>query len=134
MNGHNGNGEKPDDVDEDIGLSDESKDVVISEEVDEADNVGDMSVEIDVEELRAHNDAHPTVIRGGNPVMVPRSGESIVTEFGGDILKELESALNHLWLKSKDFDGALKKHALGSRERMGSAFELLAAHTQETDA
>ena len=52
MNGEDGNGRIEDDVDEDIETTDESEEVVLSDDTD-VDNVGDISVEINVEELVA---------------------------------------------------------------------------------
>ena len=54
MNGENGNGEKPDDADEDIEPQTESEDIVMSEVDEDVDNVGDISVEINVDELVAN--------------------------------------------------------------------------------
>jgi hypothetical protein len=53
MNGEVGNGGKDVDVDEDIELTAEPEDTVVLEDVDDVDNVGDISVEINVEELVA---------------------------------------------------------------------------------
>ena len=53
MNGENGDGEKPDDADEDIELQTEPDDIAMSEVDEDVDNVGDISVEINVDELVA---------------------------------------------------------------------------------
>lgn len=54
MNGEIANGERADDVDEDIEATDAAEDtVVLSEDLTDVDNVGDISVEINVEELVA---------------------------------------------------------------------------------
>ena len=56
MNGEVNNGEKENDV-EDIEVSEESEDTVVLEDVSDIDNVGDISVEINVEELVAKIEA-----------------------------------------------------------------------------
>ena len=57
MNGEVGNGEKEVDVEEDIGSSEESEDTIVLEDDIDIDNVGDISVEINVEELVAKIEA-----------------------------------------------------------------------------
>ena len=56
MNGEVNNGAKENDV-EDIEVSEESEDTVVLEDVSDIDNVGDISVEINVEELVAKIEA-----------------------------------------------------------------------------
>jgi hypothetical protein len=53
MNGVNGSEENTVDIDEDIELKSESEDTVVLDADDDIDNVGDISVEINVEELVA---------------------------------------------------------------------------------
>ena len=57
MNGEFDNGKKQDDVDDDVALGEESEDTIVSEDIDDIDNVGDISVEINVEELVAKIEA-----------------------------------------------------------------------------
>ena len=52
MNGEIGSGRPDDDVDDDIETADDADTIVMSEDID-IDNVGDISVEINVEELVA---------------------------------------------------------------------------------
>jgi len=51
MNGEAGNGDKKSVVEEGVELDEVSEDTVVMEDVADIDNVGDLSVEIDVEEL-----------------------------------------------------------------------------------
>ena len=51
MNGEAGNGDKKSVVEEGVELDEASEDTVVMEDVADIDNVGDISVEIDVEEL-----------------------------------------------------------------------------------
>jgi len=52
MNGELGNGEKETVVDDDIELDDASEDtIVLSEDADDIDTVGDFTAELDVEKL-----------------------------------------------------------------------------------
>jgi hypothetical protein len=52
MNGELGNGEKETVVDDDIELDDSSEDtIVLSEDADDIDTVGDFTAELDVEKL-----------------------------------------------------------------------------------
>jgi len=53
MNGETVNGEKEVDVEEGLELAAEPEDTVVLEDVDDIDNIGDISVEINVEELVA---------------------------------------------------------------------------------
>jgi len=54
MNSEIANGESADDVDDDVEATDAAEDtVVLSEDLTDVDNVGDISVEINVEELVA---------------------------------------------------------------------------------
>ena len=54
MNGEIANGERADDVDDDVEATDATEDtVVLTEDPADVDNVGDISVEINVEELVA---------------------------------------------------------------------------------
>ena len=53
MNGVNGSEENAVDVDEDVELNSESEDTVVLDADGDIDNVGDISVEINVEELVA---------------------------------------------------------------------------------
>ena len=54
MNSEIANGEKADEVDDDVEATDAAEDtVVLSEDAVDVDNVGDISVEINVEELVA---------------------------------------------------------------------------------
>ena len=58
MNGEIANGEKADDVGDDVEVSDAAEDtVVLTEDMADIDNVGDISVEINVEELVAKLEA-----------------------------------------------------------------------------
>ena len=58
MNGAIGNSGKAGDVVEDVEATDEAEDtVVLSEDMDDVDNIGDISVEINVEELVAKLEA-----------------------------------------------------------------------------
>lgn len=57
MNGEVGNGKEEIDVVEDFESSDESEDTIFSEDIVDVDNVGDISVEINVEELVAKIEA-----------------------------------------------------------------------------
>ena len=58
MNGESANGERANGVDEDIEATDATEDtVVLSEDAADVDNVGDISVEINVEELVAKIEA-----------------------------------------------------------------------------
>lgn len=58
MNGEIANGERADDVDDDVEATDASEDtIVLSEDAADIDNVGDISVEINVEELVAKLEA-----------------------------------------------------------------------------
>jgi len=57
MNGEVGNGDKGSVVDEDLELDEAPEDTIVLEDVADSDNVGDMSVEIDVEELVAKIEA-----------------------------------------------------------------------------
>ena len=58
MNGKVGNGDKGNVVDEGLELDEAPEDtIVLEEDVADIDNVGDMSVEIDVEELVAKIEA-----------------------------------------------------------------------------
>jgi len=56
MNGETGNGRFDDDVDDDIESSDDTDTIVLSDDLDD-DNIGDISVEINVEELVAKIEA-----------------------------------------------------------------------------
>lgn len=56
MNGEVGNGKEDNDVDG-IEESEESEDTIVLEDVSDIDNVGDISVEINVEELVAKIEA-----------------------------------------------------------------------------
>ena len=53
MHGDIGSGRFVDDVDDDIDATDDSGDVMLSDDDDDDDNIGDISVEINVEELVA---------------------------------------------------------------------------------
>ena len=57
MNGEVGNVVKKSIVEEDVELDEASEDTVVMDEVTGIDNVGDISVEIDVEELVANIEA-----------------------------------------------------------------------------
>jgi len=57
MNGEVSSGEKEVDVEEDVESSEESEDTIVLEDVTDVDNVGDISVEINVEELVAKIEA-----------------------------------------------------------------------------
>jgi len=57
MNGEVGNGKEEIDVEENTESSDESEDTMLSEDIADVDNVGDISVEINVEELVAKLEA-----------------------------------------------------------------------------
>jgi len=57
MNGEVGNGDKGSVVDEDLELDEAPEDTIVLEDVADVDNVGDISVEIDVEELVAKIEA-----------------------------------------------------------------------------
>ena len=57
MNGEFDNGKKQGDVDEDVMLGEESEDTIVVEDPGDVDNVGDISVEINVEELVAKIEA-----------------------------------------------------------------------------
>ncbi len=57
MNGEFDNGKTQDDVDDDVALGEQSEDTIVSEDIDDIDNVGDISVEINVEELVAKIEA-----------------------------------------------------------------------------
>lgn len=48
-----GNGRLEDDIDDDLDSTDDSDDVMLSDDDDDDDNIGDISVEINVEELVA---------------------------------------------------------------------------------
>lgn len=48
-----GNGRLEDDIDDDLDSADDSDDVMLSDDDDDDDNIGDISVEINVEELVA---------------------------------------------------------------------------------
>lgn len=67
MNGEIGNGAVEDDFEEDVESADDTDDMLMSDEMDD-DNVGDISVEINVEELVARIEngdatAHKKAIR-----------------------------------------------------------------------
>ncbi len=53
MNGEIDNGEKQGTVEADVEFGDESEDTIVVEDAADIDNVGDISVEINVEELVA---------------------------------------------------------------------------------
>jgi hypothetical protein len=53
MHGDIGNGRFEDEIDDDLDSTDDSDDVMLSDDDDDNDNVGDISVEINVEELVA---------------------------------------------------------------------------------
>jgi hypothetical protein len=54
MHGDIGNGRFEDDIDDDVDSSDDSDDLMLSDDGDDDDdNIGDMSIEINVEELVA---------------------------------------------------------------------------------
>ena len=57
MNGEFDNGKTQDDVDDDVALGEQSEDTIVSEDIEDIDNVGDISVEINVEELVAKIEA-----------------------------------------------------------------------------
>ncbi len=57
MNGKVGNGDKGNVVDEGLELDEAPEDTIVLEDVADIDNVGDISVEIDVEELVAKIEA-----------------------------------------------------------------------------
>ena len=57
MNGEFDNGEKQRDVEEDAEFGEQSEDTIVSEDFSDVDNVGDISVEINVEELVAKIEA-----------------------------------------------------------------------------
>ncbi len=57
MNGEFDNGKKQVDADEDVVLGEESEDTIVVEDPADVDNVGDISVEINVEELVAKIEA-----------------------------------------------------------------------------
>jgi hypothetical protein len=56
MNGEVGNGKEDNDVD-DVEVTEESEDTIVLEDVSDIGNVGDISVEINVEELVAKIEA-----------------------------------------------------------------------------
>lgn len=58
MNGEVGNGEKKDVVDENVELAVASEDTIVMEEISDIDNVGDISLEVNVEKLVAKLEAH----------------------------------------------------------------------------
>ena len=53
MNGGTGNGKELVEVDDDLDAGDDMDETIVIESDDESDNVGDMSVEINVDELVA---------------------------------------------------------------------------------
>ena len=57
MNGEVDNGKQENDVEEDIELAEEAEDTIVLEDPADIDNVGDISVEINVEELVAKIEA-----------------------------------------------------------------------------
>ena len=57
MNGEFDNGEKQRDVEADVEFGEQSEDTIVSEDITDIDNVGDISVEINVEELVAKIEA-----------------------------------------------------------------------------
>ena len=57
MNGEIGNGRQEDVVEDDLESTEESDDLVLSDDIVDDDNVGDISVEINVEELVAKIEA-----------------------------------------------------------------------------
>lgn len=57
MNGETGEIDKAEDVADDVEATSEPEDTVVLADLDEADNIGDMSVEINVEELVAKLEA-----------------------------------------------------------------------------
>jgi hypothetical protein len=57
MNGEIGNPGKESAVDEDVELAEEPEDTIVFDDAGDIDNVGDISVEIDVEELVAKIEA-----------------------------------------------------------------------------
>ena len=57
MNGDIDNGEKQSTVEADVELGEQSEDTIVSEDITDIDNVGDISVEINVEELVAKIEA-----------------------------------------------------------------------------
>ena len=57
MNGEVDNGEKQRDVEADVEFGEQSEDTIVSEDITNVDNVGDISVEINVEELVAKIEA-----------------------------------------------------------------------------
>lgn len=57
MNGVVNNGESAIDVEGDVEVSDQPEDTVVLEDITDVDNVGDISVEINVEELIAKVEA-----------------------------------------------------------------------------
>ena len=57
MNGEVGNGERESDVVDDVESAVEPEDTVVFDDISDVDNVGDISVEINVEELSAKIEA-----------------------------------------------------------------------------
>jgi hypothetical protein len=57
MNGEAGNGKQEYAVEDDLESTEVSDDLVLSDDIDDDDNVGDISVEINVEELVAKIEA-----------------------------------------------------------------------------
>ena len=57
MNGEIDNGEKQGTVEADVEFGEQSEDTIVSEDITDIDNVGDISVEINVEELVAKIEA-----------------------------------------------------------------------------
>lgn len=57
MNGEIDNGEKQGTVEADVEFGEQSEDTIVSEDITDVDNVGDISVEINVEELVAKIEA-----------------------------------------------------------------------------
>ena len=57
MNGEMDNGEKQGTVEADVEFGEQSEDTIVSEDITDIDNVGDISVEINVEELVAKIEA-----------------------------------------------------------------------------
>ena len=57
MNGETGNGKQEYAVEDDLESTEVSDDLVLSDDIDDDDNVGDISVEINVEELVAKIEA-----------------------------------------------------------------------------
>lgn len=57
MNGEIDNGEKQLEVEADVEFGERSEDTIVSEDIADVDNVGDISVEINVEELIAKIEA-----------------------------------------------------------------------------